>query len=136
MAVLDTAALVRLYIPDGPLPEGLEQAMRAAERGEATLLAPELMLAEAAQALHKKRCRRVLSATEAHEILTHLLLLPITYMPHAPLMVRASELAHQCKLTVYDALFLALAEQHSARLITADDSLRAAARAAKLLWPR
>lgn len=133
MVVLDTSAVMRLYIADGPLPEGLEQAMQAAERGEGVLLAPELMLAEAAQVLHKKRSQRVLSGAEAEEILLHLLLLPIKYMPHAPVLERAAQIARERRLTVYDALFLTLAEQHSARVITADNVMRAAARAAKLL---
>jgi predicted nucleic acid-binding protein len=133
MTVLDTSAMMRLYIPDGPLPEGLEEAMHAAERGDINLIAPELALAEAAQVLHKKHRQRLLSANEATTILDHLLLLPIKYMPHAPLLVRATALAQMVKLTVYDALFLALAERYSARLITADETLRAAAHKCHLL---
>ena len=44
--VVDTSALIRLYVPDGPIPEGLEAAMGAAWRGEALLIAPDLLLAE------------------------------------------------------------------------------------------
>jgi predicted nucleic acid-binding protein len=107
--------------------------MHAAERGDINLIAPELALAEAAQVLHKKHRQRLLSANEATTILDHLLLLPIKYMPHAPLLVRATALAQMVKLTVYDALFLALAERYSARLITADETLRAAAHKCHLL---
>ena len=131
--VIDTSALMRLYIPDGPLPEGIEAAMRSAERAEARIIAPELILAEAAQVLHKKRTQRILSSDECIGILEHLLLLPVQYMPHASLVVRACTLAHETRLTVYDALFLALAERNNARVITADEALRAAARSMNLI---
>ena len=132
IVVVDTSALVRLYIPDGPLPDELVHAMQAAERGNARILAPELLLAEAAQVLHKKRVRRLISAAECTDILNQLLALPISFIPHAALLVRACELADQVRLTVYDALFLALAEHHSAHLITADDTLRNAVHALRL----
>ncbi|MFM2152438.1 MAG: hypothetical protein RL199_873, partial [Pseudomonadota bacterium] len=40
--VLDSSALLRLYLPDGPLPAGLESAVELAGRGDALLLAPQL----------------------------------------------------------------------------------------------
>jgi predicted nucleic acid-binding protein len=46
--VLDISALVRLYVPDGPIPEGTEEAIEATWRAEAVALAPELALAEVA----------------------------------------------------------------------------------------
>jgi len=55
--VVDTSALLRLFIPDGPVPAGMESALRHAERGNNLLLAPELILAEAAQVLLKNRKR-------------------------------------------------------------------------------
>ncbi len=132
IVVVDTSALIRLYIPDGPMPDGLVHALQEAERGNVRVLAPELLLAEAAQVLHKKRVRRLISADECKDILNQLLLLRISFIPHAAMVVRACELAHQVGLTVYDALFLALAEHHSAHLITADDTLRDAAHALHL----
>ena len=45
--VIDTSARLRLFIPDGPLPDGLNAAVSGAERGEFVLLAPELVLTEA-----------------------------------------------------------------------------------------
>jgi predicted nucleic acid-binding protein len=121
--VLDTSALLRLLLPDGPLPAGTEDALHRAERGDLQLLTPELALAEGAQVLHKKRQQHYISAEEQKELLADLLSIPLQLFSHKPLLARAVELAEEQKLTVYDALFLALAEKYNAVLITADANL-------------
>ena len=127
--VLDTSALMRLLLPDGPLPAGAEDAIYRAERGDLQLLTPELALAEGAQVLYKKRQQRYINADEQKELLADLLTIPLQLFSHKPLLGRAVALAEEQKLTVYDALFLALAEKYNAVLITADaDLLRAAER--------
>jgi predicted nucleic acid-binding protein len=127
--VLDTSALVRFYIPDGPLPESLEKAVGAAWGGETMLLAPELALAEAAQVLRKKQAAGALIPSEADEILTAVMGLPIEFIRHDKLVTDAVTLARRHDVTVYDALFLALARKEHADLITADDRLEAVFRA-------
>lgn len=124
--VVDTSALVRLYVPDGPIPDGLEEAVESAWRAEAVLLAPELALAEVGQVLHKKAGLRLLSADEVDEILSAVLDLPIDLVGHRELLQKAIEYARSYELTVYDALFLTLAGAHQAQLISADDELMAA----------
>lgn len=125
--IIDTSALIRLYIPDGPVPEGLEIALQNSERGNDSLIAPELILAESGQVLHKKRNQQVLSDEEFNDLLSSILDLPIRLFSHGDLIRPACALAAEFDLTVYDALFLALAERHNAPLFTADDKLRCAA---------
>ena len=125
--VIDTSALMRFFIPDGPLPVSLEPALRNAAKGEASLIAPELILAESGQVLHKKRRQKLLEADELDALLDSLLDLPIQLYGHRNLLRSACALATESGLTVYDALFLALAIRHNASLITADDVLRRAA---------
>jgi predicted nucleic acid-binding protein len=127
IVVIDTSALLRLFIPDGPIPAGLTRALREAERGEGALLAPELIQPEAAQALRKKHREGILSREEMEELLECILSLPIKLFGHRALIRRASALAREDKLTVYDSLFLALAEAKNARLLTADRALAKAA---------
>lgn len=127
MVVVDTSALLRLFIPDGPIPEGLTRLLREAERGESALLAPELILPEAAQVLLKKSRQGLLTRVETEELLECIVSLPIKLFGHKALIRRASALAREHKLTVYDALFLALAEEKNAKLITADQILQKAA---------
>jgi len=125
--VIDTSALMRLFIPDGALPDGLTAAMAGVERGNDVLLAPELVLAEAGQVLHKKRSAGVLTHGELADIAEGIQSLPVRLFTHRGRLEHASELAHDLGLTVYDALFLDLARTHGARLITADESLTKAA---------
>jgi len=125
--VLDSSALVRLLLPDGPLPPGAEEALRRAERDEMTLLAPELILVESAHVLHKKRQQGYISADEQKELLEGLLSIPLRLCNHAPLVERAMALAHEQAISVYDAFYLALAEKNNVRLVTADTKLLRAA---------
>lgn len=121
--VVDTSALVRLYVPDGPLPAGLEETVEAAWRGDAVLLAPELLLAEVGQVLRKKERTGFLSSEECDAILDAVLALPLETVCHRPLLEDALALARETELTVYDALFLALARGRGADLISADARL-------------
>ncbi|MBF0245034.1 MAG: type II toxin-antitoxin system VapC family toxin [Planctomycetes bacterium] len=126
IAVLDTSALLRLFIPDGPIPSGLEELLRMAELGRATLLAPELILVEAGQVLRKKRLQGILSSTEAVDMLKDILSLPLHLSGHKAFMEEALRISEQEGLSVYDALFLALAEHHGVELVSADDRLNRA----------
>ena len=125
--VIDTSALMRLYIPDGPVPEGLEIALQNSERSNDSLIAPELILAECGQVLNKKRTQKILIDEELNALLDSLLDLPIWLFAHSDLLRPACDLAVELNLTVYDVLFLALAKRHNAPLFTADGRLRHAA---------
>lgn len=129
MWVIDTSALIRLFIPDGPLPPEAETAFNRASSGADLVLAPQLLLAEAANVLLRKRRRGELSQQELREILHAISSLPIRFCEHGPLLLPACVLAEAHALSVYDALYLALAEQHGARLVTSDDALDKVARA-------
>ena len=124
--VVDTSALVRLYVPDGPLPEGLESAVASAWRTEAMLFVPDLALVELAQVLWKKEQRGHLTADEADAIRAAATELPLDVVGHRELLDAAVALAREHRLTVYDAIFLALARSRGAELISADADLLAA----------
>lgn len=121
--MLDTSAIIRLYVPDGPLPDGTEEAVEAAWRGEGMLLAPDLALAEVAQVLFKKEQSPYLRPDEVDGILDEVLDLPVEVVGHRDLLPGALALARTLRLTVYDALFLQLAPDRQAELLTADADL-------------
>lgn len=121
--VFDTSAMIRLYIPDGPLPDGTENAIELAWRAEAVALVPELALVEAGQVLHKKTRAGRLTKEEANEILLAILDLPMEVAGHRAIVGDALDLARRHDLTVYDAIFVALALDKRAELISADDKL-------------
>ncbi|RMF84217.1 MAG: PIN domain-containing protein, partial [Nitrospirae bacterium] len=127
VAVADTSALIRLYIPDGPVVEGVEAAVDAAWRGEGLLLCPELALAEMTQVVWKKEIAGHLSSGEADELFEAFLELPLHPVRHGDLLAPARTVARRHGLSIYDGLFLALAIRHRCPLLTADQTLAQAA---------
>lgn len=121
--VVDTSALLRLFIPDGPIPDQLEDRIAEASRHDAILLAPSLILAEATQVLLKKERSGFLSGEEADLIRSAILGVPMETVSERDLVESAHAIAREEKLSVYDALFFALARERHAELITADRKL-------------
>lgn len=85
------------------------------------------MSAEAANVLNKKRLAGLLVDEECAALIELFARFPVRCESHAGLIQPACEIAVQQGLTVYDALFLALAKRHAARLFTADERLAQAA---------
>ena len=123
IGVVDTSALIRLFVPDGPLPDDFQGFLRGVERGLNTAIAPELLLAEAANVINKKQISGELSKSESDQLFSDILSLPIRLFSHRPILLRAFELARVYKSTVYDTLYLALAEEHGAVVFTGDRKL-------------
>lgn len=128
MWVIDTSALIRLFIPDGAIHPEVEVALNQASSGASLVLAPQLILVEAANVLLRKRRRGELSAQELSELLAAIQSLPIRLCDHEALLLPACVLAETHNLSAYDALYLALAERHGARLISNDEALDKVAR--------
>jgi len=123
ISVIDASALIRLFVPDGPVPEGLDAFFRGVELGRNTAIAPELLVVEAASVIHKKRRAGELSEEESAELLRDILGMPIRVFPHRPVIPRAFEVAGEHGLTLYDAIYVALALERSAGLFSADKTL-------------
>ena len=123
IGVVDTSALIRLFIPDGPLPDGFDKFLRGVERGLNTAIAPELLVAEAANVINKKQKSGELTGNEGDQLFSDLLSVPIRLFPHRTVLLRAFEMARKYNLTVYDTLYLALAEEHGAVIFSADNQL-------------
>lgn len=132
IGVVDTSALIRLFVPDGPLPNDFEGFLRGVERGINIAIAPELLLAEAANVINKKQLTGELSKSESDQLLSDILSVPIRLYPHRPILPRAFDLARAHNLTVYDTLYLALAEEHGAVIFTGDRKLLTIAESLKL----
>lgn len=124
IGVIDTSALIRLFIPDGPIPDGFEKFLKGVERGSNMAIAPELLLVESANVLDKKRKTDEISETESAQLLTDVLSIPIRYFPHGPLIPAAFDLALEHRLTLYDAVYLALASAQGAMLFSADKDMQ------------
>ena len=85
--------------------------------------APDHWQAEAVNVLWSKVFRGDLSAADAGERMTVLLHAPVIATPIAGLMPRAFAIAVARAVTIYDALYVALAETRDIPLVTADERL-------------
>lgn len=87
---------------------------------------PALCDVEVVAALRRALLARSLTEPRAREALTHYRALPLTRHGHEPLLDRALALRHN--FSAYDAVYVALAEELRAELVTADAALARSAR--------
>lgn len=84
------------------------------------LLAPDLLSAEFGNILWKKIRLKEISHLIAKDILKIFAAMPIQHHSSLSCLPSALEIAHKLNVTIYDALYLALAEQENCQMITAD----------------
>jgi predicted nucleic acid-binding protein len=96
---------------------------RAQLRGE-HLAAPELLDLEVASVLRRQMRAGLIDARRASLALADLAAMPLQRAPHRPLLARCWELRDN--LTIYDAVYVALAEALKASLLTGDKRLAGA----------
>ena len=125
--VLDASAWLRLFLADGPMLQDLEEAAKEVGQGNAIFAAPDLILVEAANALSRISRRGALSAGERDAVWKAMRRTPIDLLPSDAHIESARSLAEERGLTVYDALYLAIAFHIGVRLFTADKKLARAA---------
>lgn len=118
MIVLDASAVVDLLLGTPPFGDAVAEHLRRHD-GEAH--APHLLDAEVGQVLRRHIRRGELARPRAERAVERLEQLPLTRYPHTPFLRRA--LALRENLTVYDALYLVLAEALDAPLLTRDAAL-------------
>ena len=114
--VVDTSIALKWVLAE----VGSDQALGLLGRHE--LLAPDLIAAEAANAL-RRRVSRGLDPRIAEQALCALLTVPFHRRSSEPLQQRALALALLHRQHTYDCTFVALAEAEGAQLVTADLAL-------------
>ena len=120
MIVLDASAVIDLLL--GLPPHAAAVAgLLAAEAPQ--VFAPHLLDVEVAQVIRRRVRGGTLRAADAVDALRVLAALPIVRYPHLPFIERAFELRDDA--TMYDAVYLVLAETLGATLVTRDRSLAA-----------
>ena len=118
MIVVDASILVTALADDGPHGD----RARARLRGE-RLIAPHLVDVEVLSAWRRMSSAGDLDERRAHLAIADLLALRLERVPHALLVERCWQL--RSNLTVYDAVYVALAEMTGLGLLTADSRLAA-----------
>jgi len=123
IVVVDASVILKRFVQEADSPE----ATRLRERhltGAVLLAAPDLLLYEIGNAL---RFKRDFTATDTRDALSDLLHLQLELMtPTERLLRKAVDLAHRHRLTYYDSIYLAVANELETTLITADKRLHEA----------
>ncbi len=87
------------------------------------LLAPDTYPVEIAHGLTKAGRRGVIPVADVPAKILDVLRNAPALHPYLPLLPRAVDIANQARIGVYDCLYVALAEQESCELVTADTRL-------------
>lgn len=93
------------------------------------VVAPQLMIAEAVNAMWKYHRAGILSRTAAERKLRDTIELVQEFAPMETLSAEVFELAALTRRPAYHLFYLVLARRHGAVLVTADEALRESARA-------
>ncbi|MBI1743903.1 type II toxin-antitoxin system VapC family toxin [Candidatus Acetothermia bacterium] len=121
--VVDASVAIKWYLPE-VLSGQAEQFLEAAAEEDSRLLAPDLIVAELGNILWKKHRLGELAPSEVQQVLGHIRTsFPIQLYASLSLVESAWEIARVYQRSVYDALYVALAEQRDAVFITADQRL-------------
>ena len=115
--VLDASAAVKLAV------EEPNSALVRAMVGATPVVAPELVLAEAANALWRKARQGAIAGTEARAAQTGLAGLFTRLVPLRALQDQALDLALRSGHPIYDCFYVALAMREAVPLLTADRRL-------------
>jgi predicted nucleic acid-binding protein len=116
--VIDTSVAIKWYLPEIYQSEAQRFLDPVLDRH-----APDFFHAEIGSVLLKKVRKREISVDECRAYLGQMSSIPLIPHDARPLRQAALEIGLQIGSSFYDGLFLALALQLRARLVTADDKL-------------
>jgi predicted nucleic acid-binding protein len=123
--VIDACVVAKWFIPE-PHKANAERILRNFVEDKVKLIAPDFLVAEVGNLLWKRSTLQgELSERKAAEAMEALLALDIDLRPAAPVARSALRLAAQEKHSVYDMIYVALAQQEACELITADEKMLA-----------
>jgi len=120
--VLDISVAVKWYLPEDLHDEAIN-LLRHAEAGEVELFAPGTVQPEFFNALWWQHRRDGLPLESTRNLWEQFALDPVVLYAPEDLMARAAEIALETQAIIYDALFLALAENFETVVVTADGKL-------------
>jgi predicted nucleic acid-binding protein len=123
--VVDASVAVKWCLPslrEELVPEAVE-LLASSRRDEVRFLVPDLFWVELANALWKAVRRNEISPSNAASAISFVRDLDITTIPSFDLVPEALHLAIGHGRTAYDSLYVALAMESKAQLITADERL-------------
>jgi predicted nucleic acid-binding protein len=121
--VIDASVVIKWFLPEenSGYADGLLDGFL---NNKFDLIAPDLVLIEVASVLRKKvTLQKQIATGEASAIFQEMLTLPVSLRSSASLVDSAFRMALQHDHSVYDMLYCALAIDHKADFVTADQIL-------------
>lgn len=117
--VADCSILIKLFVPENESKSAVlwSKGWRA---GKFEVTSPELVMAEFANVIRHKVRKKEISNSIGREIIKDFMRLPLRIVNHGVLIEAAFNLALNHEITVYDALYAALAYRLNTPLVTAD----------------
>ncbi len=126
--VIDASVALKWVVTE----QGTDSAMALLDdlaAGEVALLAPEHLIGEVGNGLRKRAAQGVLTPDDASQALDAIAALELTFVSGADRWFRCLRAALEWEVTTYDALYVLLAMEFDAELVTADRRLVAVATA-------
>jgi predicted nucleic acid-binding protein len=124
--VVDASVAVKWFVP-----ESLQANAWALAKRPENLVAPDFLLIEIASIAWKKAIRREISRTVALEISRQIVNGVDRFFPAEPFVRRALEIGLDLNHSIYDCIYLAVAELTGYALVSADDGLEKAVACSK-----
>ena len=114
--VIDASTAFKWFIP-----EVLSDAAESLLKSEQQMIAPDFMLIEISNIFWKKIKRGEMTELECENALYYMTQGPISYFrTDSSLLFHAMHIANRMDHPIYDCIYLALAEQQAASVVTAD----------------
>jgi len=135
--VLDASVAAKWFLraADETFVDTALELLRSYVAGQAHLFVPDLFYAEFANILWKAERRGRCDARTGDAAVEEILRANLPTFPGRPLVKQAAAIARNHDRTVYDSLYLALAVELGATLVTADEKLaRAVAGRLPAVW--
>ena len=120
--VVDTSGAVKCVLPEPDSAKAI-QLFDDYARAIHDLVGPDLFPTEVANVLVMAERTGKLQAGEALQGFRNIMRAAPSFHAAIPLLPRAIEIAQQFRQSVYDCLYVALAEREGCELVTADDKL-------------
>jgi predicted nucleic acid-binding protein len=124
--VIDASVALK-WVVDEPGSDAAAALLDDMSAGALALLAPEHLVGEVANGLRKRVAQKVLAAEDACAALDAIAHLELTFVGGAGRWFECLPAALTWGLTAYDALYLLVARDFNATLVTADERLATAA---------
>ena len=120
--VVDSSVIAKWILPEGDSIQARRLILEVPMTGQ-RMFVLDLALTETANAIWKRHHQHIIKVEEARQLLGRLLRTPVHVQPSTDLLDAALEIAAKHDRTIYDALFVALANKLQLPGITADKPL-------------